>query len=111
MSYSYEELAAALKATRGKITLAAEAVGCSRQTMHKRINEAPGLQEIVEHYRDRITDKAETGLENAIDNGEHWAIALALKTLGKDRGYVERSEVVSQNDIKLYGIEAPVDDV
>jgi hypothetical protein len=34
----------------------------------------------------------------AILNGEPWAIALALKTLGKSRGYVERAELAGAAD-------------
>ena len=38
-------------------------------------------------------DLAEMGFKSAIINKEPWALAFALKTLGKHLGYVERQEV------------------
>ena len=36
-------------------------------------------------------DTAELSLYNAILRGEAWAVTLALKTLGRDRGYIEKT--------------------
>jgi len=45
-----------------------------------------------------LLDATEEKLVAAIDNGEPWAIALVLKTLGKERGYVERQETVNKSE-------------
>ena len=51
------------------------------------------MKRAVEHARGEVVDYAEQKLRPAILNGEPWAIAMALKTIGKSRGYVERQEV------------------
>jgi len=43
--------------------------------------------------RAALVDLAEMGFKSAILNKEPWALAFALKTLGKHLGYVERQEV------------------
>ena len=43
-----------------------------------------------------MVDLAEQKLWESIQHGEPWGITLCLKTLGKDRGYVERQEVSGQ---------------
>ena len=40
-----------------------------------------------------MVDTAELKLWHSIQNGEAWGIAFCLKTIGKDRGYIERQEV------------------
>lgn len=82
-----------LRKTLGAPALAAENLGCSYNTVARYISKSPKLQAIVEHFRERRVDKAELKLEAAIQGGESWAIALVLKTLGKNRGYVERQEL------------------
>ena len=46
------------------------------------------------HERGMMIDVAEIALWKAIQNGEGWAISLALKTIGRERGYTERVEHV-----------------
>ena len=44
-----------------------------------------------------MVDLAEQKLWESIQNGEAWGITLCLKTIGKDRGYVERQEFTGEN--------------
>ena len=90
--YKVSEIEEALHKTNGAITLAADILGASFNTVKKYIDESPTLRDILDHYRERRVDKAELKLEAAIMNGEPWAVSLTLKTLGKHRGYVERIE-------------------
>jgi hypothetical protein len=90
--YSDEEIIAALKKSRGLVYTAAERVGCAAETIYARSKQSPAIAEAIKHQRGKIIDKAEDKLIAAINKGEAWAIALMLKTLGKDRGYVERTE-------------------
>ena len=83
----------ALKATMGKVYLAAERLGCDPQTIYNRAKQEPVIELAMRMARGKTVDKAELKLEVALDNGEAWAIQMVLKTLGKDRGYVERHEV------------------
>ena len=93
MAYSDDEIIGALKACRGKIYVAADRIGCTPQTIYTHMEKNPAIKTLVDDLRSKMVDKAELKFEQAIDAGEHWAIAMALKTLGKDRGYVERQEV------------------
>jgi hypothetical protein len=40
-----------------------------------------------------MIDTAEMKLYQSINRGEAWGIAFALKTIGKDRGYVEQQKL------------------
>lgn len=90
--FTVPQIEAALRATHGQITLAADNLGCAYNTVRRYVDKSPTLQGIIVHYRERRVDTAELKLENAINNGEPWAITLTLKTVGKDRGYTERHE-------------------
>ena len=105
------EVYTALKATRGKVYLAAEALDCTPTTIYNHIRGNPGMEKFIESCRARIVDKAEIALEDAVENGDHWAVGLALKTIGKERGYCERQEIVSHNEVKLYDSEHTPDDL
>ena len=50
-----------------------------------------------------------SALDRAVIKGEGWAITLLLKTLGKDRGYVERKEVEHSGGLVLEIVEEIVD--
>jgi hypothetical protein len=90
--HSLVEVAQALRAAEGLISGAALRLGVSQQAVRKRIVKSPALQQVRDDAREALTDTAETQLGLAIRRGEAWAICFYLKTQGKDRGYVERSE-------------------
>jgi hypothetical protein len=72
---------------------AAQVLGCTTRTLRNYALRYPKVQAAILEHRQQIVDKAEKALVTGIENGEQWAVVLALKTLGKDRGYVERSEI------------------
>lgn len=109
--YDSAEIMGALKACGGKVYLAADRLGCAPQTIKNHMAKNPEMAQYVEDMRTKMVDMAELKFQQAIKNGEHWAIAMALKTLGKDRGYVERQEVIAQNEVKLYDTEHTPDDL
>ena len=111
MAYDSAEIMGALKACGGKVYLAAERLGCAPQTIKNHMAKNPEMKAYVEDQRTKLVDVAELKFQQAIQNGEHWAIAMALKTLGKDRGYVERQEIQNSGELKLYGKEANDDEV
>ena len=82
-----------LEATRGNIAAAARRLGYTRQHVDKFVLDHPTLHEIVKQAREARVDYAESKLDEAINKGEAWAICFTLKTLGKSRGYVERTEI------------------
>jgi hypothetical protein len=46
----------------------------------------------IEDERNSLVDLGELGLRKHLQDSQPWAIAFALRTLGKDRGYTERHE-------------------
>lgn len=91
----------ALRRHRGLISFAAEELGLSHSSVSERVSRHPRLQAVVAEARVRRVDVAEYKLDEALGNGEPWSIALVLKTIGKDRGYVERSEVTGKDGTDL----------
>ena len=83
----------AVKKNGGAVYLAARELGCAPNTIYNRMKRVPSIKQAVEDARGEVVDYAEQKLRLAILNGEPWAIAMALKTIGKHRGYVERQEV------------------
>lgn len=94
--YSTEKIVAALKATNGLVYLAARQVGCTPKTIYNRAKSCAAIRRAMEDSRGELIDLSELKLRAAVLNGEPWAVALVLKTLGKDRGYVERQETVTR---------------
>lgn len=107
MSYRTDDIIEALHKTHGMIFLAAEKIGCSGRTIQRRAEEVKAVKAVIDSYRGQLLDKAEVRLETAIMNGEPWAITLALKTIGKHRGYVDRQEVTGADGgpIQIIGFE------
>jgi hypothetical protein len=100
-----EEIIASIRRCRGLYYLAAEHLGVTKSALAYRITNDPELESVAKDQRGKMLDKAETKLMEAVDNGEQWAIQLMLKTLGRDRGYVERQEVHSVNQVRLQVVE------
>jgi hypothetical protein len=71
---------------------AARILGVPYDTMRRYAKRWPAVQEAILQQREHIVDAAERKLGDAVEAGEPWAVTLALKTLGRDRGYVERNE-------------------
>lgn len=83
----------ALRHVAGNVTLAARELGVTRDAMYKRMKAQPELVAIVAECRDELVDHAESSLRRAVLRGNIRAVQFTLKTIGKDRGYVERREV------------------
>jgi len=86
----------ALEKTHGMVYLAAEALGCAPVTIYRRAEKDPKVQDVINTQRGKLIDKAELKLEQAVMAGEPWAVTLTLKSLGKNRGYVERQEISAE---------------
>jgi hypothetical protein len=100
-NYSDKEIIAALKRSKGLVFKAAERVGCEANTIYDRAKTTPAVAAAIRHQRGKLVDRAEEKLFTAINKGQSWAIAMMLKTLGKDRGYVERIETRTITDAEI----------
>lgn len=96
-----EQIAHALQQKAGNITDAAKALKVTRQALHKRIREDEVLQAVVTDARETLVDIAESQALKQIKRGNTAMIIFTLKTLGKDRGYVERQEIEHSGDIMI----------
>jgi hypothetical protein len=94
--YKTEDIINALKATNGLVSLAAEILRCSPQTIYNRAKSVKSVQEAIEDSRMALIDYAELALRSAVINQQPWAVAFVLKTIGKNRGYVERQEIANK---------------
>jgi len=90
--YTAAQVAEALDKHYGMVYLAAEALGCSHVTVYNYAKRYKSVQEAIDRNRGHVLDTAEVALYSAILAKEHWAVAFALKTIGKNRGYTEKTE-------------------
>jgi hypothetical protein len=91
--YTDAQIEGALKHARGMVYVAARALGCSPNTIKKRVSESDHLQEVQESERGLLLDTAELKLAQAINDGDMGAIKYLLSTQGQGRGYVERRQL------------------
>jgi len=91
-TYSTDKIIEALRSTNGLVSLAAKRLGCAPQTIYTRRDKVHAVAQVIDDCRDELVDLGELALRKAVLAGEPWAVGLVLKTLGRDRGYVERVE-------------------
>src|SRR5215831_486969 len=94
---------------RGNLAAIARAYQIQRSSVAGFIQRRPSLQALLHDVRESRLDDTESALDRAVIKGEGWAITLLLKTLGKDRGYVERKEVEHSGGLVLEIVEEIVD--
>ena len=99
--YTAEQVAEALTATKGMVTLAARKLGCDPKTVRNYAQRYPTVAQAIVEAREGFLDATELKLQQAVQNGEGWAIAFALRTIGRHRGYVERSEVDQSGELRI----------
>jgi len=87
--YTKKQIKTALEQSRGQVYIAARSLSCSPNTIYDWMEKNDDLMAIRDFYRGQRIDTAELKLDDAMLAGEAWAIAFILKTIGKDRGYVE----------------------
>ena len=95
-----DQVVEALKQSHGLKTGAAEILGVSFPTIERYIAESQEAREVIGHWKKRRTERAMYKLDEAIERGEGWAIALQLKNSkdGRDEGYSERVDVTSNGE-------------
>lgn len=83
----------ALEKKAGLIKPTAIALKVTRKTMYDWINADDELKEAIRQCRESVVDMVEGTLFNAVQDGDIGAAIFMAKTLGKNRGYVEKTEV------------------
>ena len=91
--HTAEKIITALKDTRGLLTMAARKAGVSYTTVKRYATEFPSVRQAVDEAKESMTDFAEGKLYEKISKGDTACIIFYLKTQGKKRGYIERTEI------------------
>ena len=91
--YRKQQVIDALRAAKGLVSLAARQLGCDPDTVQLYCRRYSDVEAVKQEARIEILDEAELRLWAAIRRDESWAIAFALKTLGRTRGYGERLDL------------------
>ena len=85
----------------GNVKKTCEAVGISRMTYYRWRREDEYFEKESDYIKDAarqsIIDDAEDGLREGVEAGNMTAIIFTLKTIGKERGYIERTETETYN--------------
>lgn len=85
-------LKAVLKKHDGMKGLTARALGMSRQAVHERIQNNPGLQQFLADMNVQIVDTAEHQAFKKVRKGDGTMIRYILDTKARDRGYGKQLE-------------------
>ena len=91
--YTASRVAEALTKAQGMVTVAAKLLGCSPDTVDSYVRKFAVCARAKHDARNAVLDEAELRLLAAIRRDEGWAIAFALKTIGRSRGYGERLDL------------------
>ena len=91
----------ALEKSLGVVTLASKNAGIDRTTHYRWMREDEDYKERVEDLRNIKLDFLESKLHKQIENDNVTALIFALKTQGKDRVYIESTDIsISQGNAK-----------
>lgn len=97
MKVTIDEVKAALVRNRGLLNPTARDLRVSRAALVSRVSNHDELKVLLAECRESVVDDAENKLFQALDLGEKWAIMLILQSLGKERGYTNRTELTGKN--------------
>lgn len=113
VKFTNAQIIEGLNSMNGMVYLAARKIGCNPQTIYNRMKTNTAIREACDNARGELIDISEQKLRAAVLNGEPWAVAMVLKTLGKNRGYVERQEVTGADgkpmNIRWVDVEGDTD--
>lgn len=82
----------AIHDARGFLTAAADSLGVTVSAIYKARDRDPEIRQAIWEARERTADFAEAALLKLIREGNPTGIIFYLKTQGRARGYVERTE-------------------
>ena len=87
----------ALEKSLGIVTTACKLTGVSRRTYYDWLKNDKKFAEAVSEMDEIALDFAESKLHGNIKEGKETSVIFFLKTKGKRRGYVERTEIANLN--------------
>jgi hypothetical protein len=81
----------------------AKALSINYAALGNYIDNDPEMRALTVRHREAILDNAEDQLRTSIQSGNMTSVRFALSTLGRERGYVQRTE----KDIRTQDIPSP----
>lgn len=94
-----------LDVNMGIVSRAAENIGISRCVHYKWYRTIPAYKEYYDLIQERVVDFAEGELYKQIASGEVASTIFFLKTKGKSRGYVEKTETEISGNLGIKWVE------
>jgi len=91
--YTPQQVIDALHALHGLVFLTAKSLGCTPETVQNYCKRYPSVMAAKEAARGELVDLAEAKLWQSVERGEAWGVSLVLRTLGRDRGYGDKTEI------------------
>lgn len=87
----------------GNVTVACTNFGIERQTFYNWYNADEQFRTACDAVKEKRKDFIESALDKRIQAGDTTAIIFAAKTLCKDRGFVETTNVKVETEQPLFG--------
>jgi hypothetical protein len=91
--YKQSVIATELKRYKGAVSSAAKALGIAKVTLEKYIMKSKVLKDIVCEIVETEIDEVESELMTQVRKGNMTAILFYLKCKGRDRGWIERTDM------------------
>ena len=101
-----EALKRAINNYKGNVSDIAQSFGCTRQTIYNHLKDDEKMWTLLHDARETIIDLAESKLVKLIEQENVPAVMFALRTIGRSRGYVEKTEI-DQTQKTINIIEVP----
>lgn len=97
MAVKKKEMQKAIKDSMGLVSVVARRLGISRTQVYRLRDKWPEMVDWISDEREALKDLAESKLAANVKDGKEASIFFLLKTLGKDRGFIERSEITGKD--------------
>ncbi len=98
--YTVDQVAEALRKGDGILSVAAEILGCHRNTIYNYLEDDPELKDLLEECRETLVDEAEKILLKKVKEGDIRCVMFVLRTLGRHRGYSSHSGYAEEEPAK-----------
>lgn len=110
-SITIEKIAEVYKKKGCNVSATCSALNMCRATFYRKKEKSKKLQELISEADESLLDFAESKLVEKINDGDTTSLIFFLKTKGKKRGYIERTEHdVNANPFQELMESLPVDE-
>jgi hypothetical protein len=96
-NYDIATIKKAIKDSKGLYTIISEKLGCSWHTAKKYVESNEETLKAYNSENESVIDFAESKLIENIEDGDVTSIIFYLKTKGKNRGYIEKTQNENTN--------------